>query len=240
MLCEIRSFIGTRKHQEDAADCLSRDGELFCIVCDGIGSRSGGELSSQTAVRRFIELFQNSDTAAFPQFILKAAEQIDREVYELCGEGSGTTAVAVLVRGRELYWLSVGDSRLYILRGGVLKQITTDHNYSYVLELRHNKRLIDDATYLAEQKKGGCLASFVGMGGIDIVDVNFEPFMLEDGDRLLLVTDGLYKPLTHETICSLASSGTAREAADALINAVRSLDIERDNTTLAIIDLTEE
>ncbi|SDA23097.1 protein phosphatase [Ruminococcus sp. YE71] len=240
MLCEIRSFIGTRKYQEDSADFCSADGELFCTVCDGIGSRSGGELSSQTAVRRFVELYKSSDTSDFSAFILAAAEQIDREVYDLCGEGSGTTAVAVLVRGRELYWLSVGDSRLYILRGGELRQITTDHNYSYVLDLRREKDLIDEETYLAEQKKGGCLASFIGMGGIDIVDVNFEPLILEPNDRLLLATDGLYRPLPHETICGLLSQGTAREAADRLIDAVKSLDIERDNTTLAIIDLTEE
>ena len=236
MLCEIRSYIGTRSVQEDSADFCETENGLFCAVCDGIGSRKDGGASSRLAVQRFTEYFKAGFGGSFPSFITEAADRIDREVYETYGSGCGTTAVTVCVKGRELWWLSVGDSRLYIFRGGRLKQITTDHDYSYVLELRLKKGIIDRETFEAEKHKGGRLASFIGMGGIDITDVSMKPLMLGPGDRLLLSTDGLYKSLGDERIAGIMKENSdPAAAADSLMAAVKSCDGPIDNTTLAVI-----
>ncbi|MBR1764666.1 MAG: serine/threonine-protein phosphatase [Ruminococcus sp.] len=236
MRCEIRSFIGTRSYQEDHAACCESENGLFCAVCDGIGSRKDGGASSRLAAERFTELYKQGFGGGFPAFITEAAERIDREVYESFGSGCGTTAVTVCVKGRELWWLSVGDSRLYILRGGRLKQMTTDHDYSYVLDLRLKKGIIDSRTYEAEKHKGGRLASFIGMGGIDIADVSMKPLTLEKNDMLLLCTDGLYKSIGDGRIAEIMiGNNDPAAAADTLMAAVKGCSGAIDNTTLAVI-----
>lgn len=237
MLCEIRSYIGTRSYQEDSADKCETEKGLFVVVCDGIGSRAEGGASSRLATERFLEYFRTRFKENYPSFIVDAASRIDDEVYKTYGEGCGTTAVTAYVSGSGLYWLSVGDSRLYILRDRKLTQITTTHNYSYVIDVRLRKKLIDEATYKAEQSKGERLASFIGMGGIDIVDVNTQPFKLRSGDRLLLTTDGLYKSIGDERIAEILNSNeNISLAADRLMEAVKSCEGSIDNTTFAIID----
>lgn len=239
----VRSFIGTRKVQEDCADCIETEKGLFAVVCDGIGSRANGGASSRMTVRFLTEQFHTHFSGDFPSFITEAAEEADRAVYEAYGNRCGTTAVAAYVSGNSLYWLSVGDSRLYILRSGQMKQITTDHNYRYVLELRLKKHLIDEAAYQNELKKSGQLASFIGMGGIDLVDVSMKPLTLKKGDILLLTTDGLYKPLAEDKIYAIITSGKNPETiADELVDAVQKCDGPLDNTTFALLfyDKTEE
>lgn len=240
MQCEIRTFIGTRTVQEDCADQCSTDNGLFVVVCDGIGSRSDGGASSKLAVSRFIERFRQFDGNDFPGFILHAASDIDSEVYSTYGENCGTTAVCAYICDNKLYWLSIGDSRMYILRDGRLKQITTDHNYRYVLDLRLKKGIIDEEEYNRELSRSEYLVSYIGMGGVDVVDVSLHPIALRDSDRLLLTTDGLYKSLTEDTVYDIISADDKPEnIAEKLMNSVKSCDIALDNTTFAIIDLTK-
>ncbi len=239
MNCEIRSYIGTRSYQEDSAAKCETDKGLFCVVCDGIGSRKDGGASSKLAVDCFIEMFKAGFSESFPEYITKVAEKTDRKVYESYGSGCGTTVTAVCVKEKNLSWLSVGDSRLYILRNGRLRQITTDHDYAYVLRRRLEKGIIDQKTYDAEIHKGKHLASFIGMGGIDIVDVSMKPLGLNEGDMLLLSTDGLYKSLGDERIEKIMNENkTPTTAADTLISAVKSLGGNIDNTTLAVIGVS--
>lgn len=231
-----RSYIGTRKVQEDCADSIVTENGIFAVVCDGIGSRSDGGASSRMAVECFLEEFRNGYSGSFPQFITKTAESVDRRVYERFGNNCGTTAVAVLVEDNKLYWLSIGDSRLYIIRGGRIRQMTTDHNYQYVLDLRRQKNLIDEEAYQRELKRSGQLASFIGMGGVDIVDVSMQPITLRSGDKLLLTTDGLYKPLGDEIISDIINRGDDPEkTADALLAQQQKCSCPLDNTTFTIV-----
>lgn len=235
MDCEIRTYIGTRSYQEDSAAYCETEKGLFCVVCDGIGSRKDGGSSSKLTVERFVELFKAGFDLSFPEFITAAAEKTDREVYEKFGSGSGTTVTSVYIKDRLLWWFSVGDSRLYIKRAGRLRQITIDHDYSYVLEQRLKKGIIDRAAYEAEKPKGGRLASFIGMGGIDIVDVSMKPLELMEGDVLLLATDGLYKSIGDEKIEEILNENkTNAETADRLMAAVKKIDGAVDNTTIAV------
>lgn len=239
----IRSYIGTRKYQEDAAGACETEKGLFVIVCDGIGGRADGGASSEYTVKRLTDMFRNEFDDNFPSFITKAADMTDSEVFDAFGNNSGTTAVIIYICGGRLYWFSVGDSRIYIMRDDRIKQITADHTYRYVLELRKNKNIIDLETYERELPKGERLASFIGMGGVDIADVSLEPLHLKAGDRLLLTTDGLYKTLTENVIYGIISTNKgAEEAADELMDAVKEIDASKDNTTFALVyyDVTEE
>ncbi len=214
---------------------------LFAVVCDGIGSRSGGGDSARLAAERFVEQFETAFDGDYPNFIIDAAAKIDKAIFEEHGNSCGTTAVTAFISGDELYWFSVGDSRLYIARDGRLKQITTDHNYKYVIDIRRRKNLIDEEEYNAECGKGERLASFIGMGGIDILDVSLQPIKLIKGDRLLLMTDGLYKCLDESMILGLLSApADISTAADSLMSAVKECSAPIDNTTFALIDNSTE
>lgn len=240
MHCEIRSYIGTREYQEDSAGkCMTENG-LFAVVCDGIGSRSRGGESSAAAVEMFIESFKKIDPDRFPSEMLKEAQRIDESIYSSFGRNSGTTTVMAFVRGTELYWLSVGDSRLYLIRGDRMKQITSDHNYRYILDRQRSSGAISEETYERELARGKELASFIGMGGFDLVDLSLEPLMLKNGDRLLLSTDGLYRSLTEEKIYDIISTeGRADLAADRLMELVHACPPPLDNTTFALVSISE-
>lgn len=236
MKCEIRSYIGTRRVQEDHAGYCVTDKGLFAVVCDGIGSRSNGGTSSELTVEHLIKRFREDYKSNFPSFITSSVSEADEMICGRFGPSCGTTALAAFVEGDRLFWLSVGDSRIYIIRHGKIRQITTDHNYGYVLELRREKGIIDEETYRRELHKADRLASFVGMGGIDLVDISLEPLILKPGDRLLLATDGLYKSLTETEICAIISSDMCINiCADELMDCVKKLDCALDNTTFALI-----
>lgn len=236
MVYEIRSFIGTRSIQEDAAGgCVTDDG-LFVVVCDGIGSKVQGGESSRMTVERLLDLYKNGFDGSFQQFITKSIDAIDTEVNEKYGKGCGTTVVAVHIKDNELNWLSVGDSRLYILRDGRMKQITKDHNYRLVLDKRRELNIIDEDTYQSELKKADHLVSFIGMGGIDLVDVSMKPLALNKGDKLLVTTDGLYKSLTEKVVYDTIATGkNLCVIADELMSAVKQCKGSIDNTTFALV-----
>ena len=108
-------------------------GELL-IVCDGMGGHKGGETASRLAVDVIRNHFENLNTdydvkhelhnalAAANNKIVGVAHQ-DRSL-----EGMGSTAVIVLFKDDRAYTANLGDSRIYLVRGGELKQLTTDHS----------------------------------------------------------------------------------------------------------------
>lgn len=237
MQCEIRSIIGKRKEQQDYAEyCVDKKG-MFVVVCDGIGSRADGGASARTAVEMYLEIYKKSEFDNFREFIIKATEKVNKTICDEFGKQCGTTVVLVQVSGDNLHWLSIGDSRLYIKRGGKLRQITKDHTYSYVLDTQLDKGLIDKETYEAEKKKGSYLASFLGMGCIDIVDIAIKPFVLEPGDELFLTTDGVYKALDEDDLVGfLSQNGNISEVSDRIINAVEGCGKnDVDNSTFALL-----
>ena len=111
------SIIGTRKNQEDTIFGHREGEEALLIVCDGMGGLHGGERASKTAVESIAEAyFQNPEIESVPEFLEEEAYLADEKVACLrTGQGemlhAGTTAVVAVIKDRELYWLSVGDSR---------------------------------------------------------------------------------------------------------------------------------
>jgi protein phosphatase len=119
---------------------------------------------------------------------------------------SGTTLTAALIYGDRLHWASVGDSRIYILRGGDIVQVSRDHNYSMLLReyVRQGRMEADDAE---SHPMRGALVSFIGSGNVRYIDTNRTPFALESGDIVLLCSDGLVKSLADEEIQDVVNAG---------------------------------
>ena len=127
--------------------------------------------------------------------------------------GAGTTLASVAISGNRLYWLSVGDSRIYIFRRNEMVQVTNDHNYFYRLNQQLADGLISRSKYHEEAGNGEALISFIGMGGILLMDLNEAGFSLQAGDTVLLCTDGLYRSVPDDEMLKIVvSSSTAEEA----------------------------
>lgn len=204
--------IGTRKNQQDALYAsdpvkspLGKEGNaLLGVLCDGMGGMENGEMASKLAVDTVAtEFYAGFDPADIPAFLEHVANKADLAVHDTLSSGedssAGTTLVAVLLVENQLHWLSVGDSRIYILRGEEIVQVTRDHNFRLLLmeKVAAGEMTVEEVERNPDRE---ALVSYLGMGGLSLVDINLQPFQLQRGDLILLCSDGLTKSLTDSQI----------------------------------------
>ena len=130
----MNNFVGLSKIglvRQRNEDRFFIDGPI-CAGTDGMGGYRGGEIASTYAVDEIKEYLASLETVGQQDLcdaIIHANERIVKRVArEERLAGMGTTAVVTAINGNQLYWASVGDSRLYVYRDGLLRQITTDHS----------------------------------------------------------------------------------------------------------------
>ncbi len=202
--------LGNREINQDRLAVVDhRDGVLL-VLADGMGGHQDGELAAQTVVETLTRRFERArrplqDPAAF------LAAGIHEAHSEILRYGSRrdpntqprTTCVACLVQGDSAWWAHVGDSRLYLLRGGQVHQRTQDH--SYVEGLYRSGKITE------KQKAAHPLRNYVTqcLGGQSIgprIDHGMQA-QLQPRDVILLCSDGLWSPLAEEELAlSLCSS----------------------------------
>lgn len=234
------SDIGSRDTQEDSLRISEHHLTLLATVCDGMGGFDAGEVASRTAIGYLHDRFEETPYSDC-RFFKNVLEGMDAAIYDLKDAGgrrlgTGTTVASVMLSGRRLYYLSVGDSRVYLLRSGELVQTTRDHNYGEeLLDLLAQER-ITQAQFEAEALDYDGLTSYIGMGGVALSDCNEEPVILRDGDVLLVTSDGLYNAVPIETITQALSESTAVEATKALLRELAAHPFDpRDNTSFIVI-----
>lgn len=240
----LRNDIGTRDEQQDYAVCYSEPNFFAAVVCDGMGGLNGGYAAGKCAAETMIDLIKTRDKAEnISNLFLNSVDILDERVSNLknlSGEriNAGTTLVSVVIEKGYLYWLSVGDSRLYLMRQNELVQATRDHNYSLVLNSMPQGYIPTQEEVL----KKDALVSYIGMSGIEIMDISRNPILLVENDMILLSTDGLFKALTDIQIKSILTQNiTAEETAEELLAAAEKTapDI-RDNITFVFIKFKGE
>ena len=211
----VFSEIGKRSSQQDCAYVAADDNGVIAVLCDGMGGYEGGQLASQTAVNEFLEYYQcfASEQAESVEWMKNSVERIDSVVYNLSNEkgkrlGAGTTLVALRINGKKLTWVSVGDSRMYLKRGSEMVQITTDHNYFLDINKKRDEGTISSEKYAEEAESGEALISFIGMGGLMLMDISDSPFELIKGDVIFICSDGVYRAINDKIIHSLINSST--------------------------------
>ena len=242
----VLSVIGDRADQQDCFGFSMQTEEGIVVVCDGMGGHAGGQKASNLAVQKLLEDYEDRYPIAFPDlFLEEEVRKIDREIHSFGLENgeplqAGSTIVSVFIRDRRLYWMSVGDSRLYLYRNGELVRVTQDHIYKTVLDERLSAEEITRVEYKREECRGEALISFLGIGDLQLVDNNTAPFSLKPDDKLLLMSDGLYKLLSDEEIASLTDNfRNISEALQAInLTAEKKAEkqsLQRDNMTVALI-----
>lgn len=238
----LESFIGGRVEQQDSADSFIVGNTAFAVLCDGMGGYEYGAMASSLAVREFTDFFRKENPKNIPEAFLVKTEQINKKVCALRSEDGrnlrcGTTLVATAVREKQLYWISVGDSRLYLCRKNRLVQVTEDHNYFLILDKQLRSGVISDEEYKNKSPRGHELISCIGMKKLGRVNMNIKPLQLKKDDVLLLASDGLYKALDNESILSCIGI-SASESADKIKKKVLSKCLTLlDNTTFILIKI---
>jgi len=190
---------------------LAKRGEIL-IVADGMGGSAAGEVASRTAVDTVIHQFQGS--AEPPDQALKlAVEAAHRAVYQLGREkselaGMGTTCTAVSVRGRELRFAHVGDSRAYLIRHGHIRQLTSDH--SLVAQLVQQHLMTPEQARLDPRRN--VLTRSIGVGENVEVEQGSYPGELTPGDTILICSDGLHGLVADEELGHMATQSDLEHA----------------------------
>ena len=235
---------GKREYQEDSCGCseLSDGGfalrnGILAVLSDGMGGLSNGKEVSLFTVGSLIGAFNGSpDSFADGMSLRKAAETINETVCrQFSPDGkitAGATLVAALLRGETMHWLSIGDSRIYLKRGGKLYQINEDHDYL--------NRLLDsviDGGVTEEEAFGNAQKdALVGCIGNPefIADQSVTALPLSPGDVILLCSDGVYNALSAEEINGLLTPD-AQRAADRIEQAVQAYQYSYQDNYTAIV-----
>jgi protein phosphatase len=144
--------------------------------------------------------------------------------------GMGTTCTALVLRGRQLYFAHVGDSRLYLIRAARILRLTRDHSYV--------GRLVESGIVRPEDAEKHpqrhILTAALGAGREVAVDGAEQGVALQDGDDLILCTDGLWSIVTEEELESAVSNNHPVESCAALVKLARKRG-GPDNITLQVL-----
>lgn len=227
--------IGTREQQQDYCAYSTAHGAFAAIVCDGMGGLEGSEQASRAAATTWMSLYENG-FADFPLFAEQSVVAMDR-IVQNCKNAGGTTAAAIWIKDGMLHWMSIGDSKIYIVRDGVLVSATREHNYQMVLGARLKRGEITEAEYNRESVKGASLISYIGRGQTPLTDISREPLKLHECDIVLVCSDGLYKSLPEEKLEKILTSytGDFETIASYMLDYASKNAKRRDNTTIVAV-----
>jgi len=238
--------IGKRDSQQDAfgisdisdAALTARKGVL-AVVADGIGGLTGGAKISSIVTSHFLQGFPALPEALEPceQLLRLTLGANDLALRHAEGEMSGSTVVAVLLRGQQLHFVSVGDSRIYLLHGGALVQLTREHTLASQLDEDAARGLISVQEARSDKQRGS-LTSFIGMENLTLIDRSVKPVQLSPGDKILLMTDGVFGTLSEDEILGLVTGAEPFAASQALEQAVLDkAKPNQDNFTAIILEI---
>jgi len=230
------SDVGTeRDHNEDFCGSFMESNDRAVVaVADGVSMSEGGEVASQMAVEVTLHAFrQEPPTAAAGQRLYRAVQQANIEIHDRAMvvpelRGMTTTLTAVAIDRGLVTVIHVGDSRLYLVRGDSIVQLTKDHTVAaekarYGLMSKEKARNHVDRSTLTRS-----------VGRELIVSRDRTSHRLSRGEALLLCSDGLYNVLEDSEIATTIAGLDAVSASRALIEAANRRGTP-DNLTAAVV-----
>jgi len=241
--------IGKRKDQQDAfyistpafGQTEQADRDLL-VVCDGIGGASFGKEAAQIACEALKSFLLTEDEIYdVPEALLQAARYGNNEVVSfmisrVVRTVGGTTLVAAVIKNDMLYWISVGDSHIYLFSDTGLKQLNEDHLYGMVLDAAVTEGKIDKE-FAEKHPQRDSISSFIGIW--ELKEISSGKTRLLPGTSVVLCTDGLYKTLNEDEIVK-AYYPDPQKWANVLIKATLEKDVAyQDNVTIAIATAKE-
>ncbi len=180
---------GEREEQQDAYGICQPDDKdgVLLVLCDGMGGMNKGAEIAQQTVREIMTAFpmDEKNLGEWRDMLKK----INSGIFDSYHGGGGTTLVMAYIEENRLWFWSIGDSDLFLLRNGLLYQMNQKHEFKNKLMLQSIREGIPVSEVFSDPQKDS-LYEFIGNDMID-VDETRNPFLLCGGDRLLLCSDGV-------------------------------------------------
>jgi len=234
------NHIGGRKYNQDRVGYAYTNDALLLVLADGMGGHLHGEIAAQIAVQTFMRAFGRLEQTQVkePEVFLRATMRaghdaiIDYAHEQKLGGNPGTTCVAALVQDGRVWFAHAGDSRFYLLRGAAVANVTHDHS---VVQQWADWGIIsadEMKTHPDRNKITNCL------GGVeDMFYAEVSPSVeIQDGDTLLLCSDGFWSPLTEEELAKLPAAQSLPDILSKLIEEAVFREAARaDNTTAVAV-----
>lgn len=228
---------GQRAYNQDRlAYSYSKDA-LLLVLADGMGGHGHGEIAAQLAVKVLTDGFQRLSVGSLadPQKFLNEHIQLVHDTIDSymlshhLPDSPRTTIVTAVLQHDRLYCAYVGDSRLYHFRNGQLRYRTEDHSLVQLLYRQGKLRRQEMLTHPDRHKLYNCL------GGDKVPEITLaETRELQQGDTLLLCSDGLWSVISDAQISDILHQGAISETLPRLMDQAESLASENCDNLSAI------
>jgi len=227
--------IGQRAEQQDdfgfsdpSNATFTAHGGLLAVVVDGMGGVAHGRASAQAAKAAFLQAYESkSQNETIPEALERSLHAGNQAVLQLGRQAGdyrsvGATLSAAVVWNGQLFWISVGDSALFVVRATRFQRMTVAHEVS-------------------DNEQGSMVSSFLGLESLTQIDRSASPVMLQPGDRVLACSDGLFKTLPETEVVRIVASVSPDSIAHELVQQVLALRVaDQDNVTALVIACEEE
>ncbi|MCX7643879.1 MAG: protein phosphatase 2C domain-containing protein [Rhodobacteraceae bacterium] len=241
---------GRRERQEDCLLASFPAGQAhgFAIVADGMGGAASGEVASALAVAEVFAHLKVNEAhlaaagAGLPHVLRAAAEDANTRIgrhgaLDPQCRGMGTTLLVAVLSGDRLFWISVGDSPLLLVRDGSLTRLNRDHSMAGQIDLLARSGQMDEAVAAAHPDRSVLTSALTG-APIPRIDCPEAPVTVLPGDVVIAATDGLLsvpRPVLARTLAR-AAGRSAEGIAHALREAIAgAADPHQDNASIAVI-----
>jgi len=230
-----------REGNEDyMASFQTKIGHIF-IVCDGMGGHTSGEIASRLAVERLKEYLENNSESSksTKQLLLESLENanqaiIDKTIESPEYKGMGTTCVILAIKSGVAYYANVGDSRIYIIRNGIIYQITKDQ--TFVQTLIDQGHINYDEAEIHPRKNE--LVQALGINERIVPEINEVALRIFKGDKFILCSDGLSGMINDNEIFGIVKANEPVTASNLLVSAANDKG-GTDNITVQVISIIE-
>ena len=232
-------IIGTREKQDDSFATSIMPYGVMEIVADGIGGYINGNLASKIAVETYLDEFERRNaTDNISYYFQTSAVLSNGRIRDEFGEAKGgTTAVAVVLAEGKMYWTSVGDSNIAVIRNRRLIEINRKENVKNWLEDQYMAGAINK-----EAAMGGPmdkrLVNYLGYDGFKKASESDRPILLKKKDQILIYSDGVEVIGQIELENIMSRKGTAQAKAEMIMEAIGNKRVNsKDNSTIIILEV---
>lgn len=245
---------GGRDYQEDSLIAHFPLGQEtgFAVLADGMGGHLAGDVASSLVMTetfgrlKMKELMLDNGTADIPALLTDAAVSANDRVTQYIDDkpesyGMGSTLLATVIRGEDLFWVSVGDSPLLLFRDGEIRQLNQDHSMAPQIDMMVKVGAMSEEVGRDHPDRNTLTSAIAGLN-IQKIDCPTEPTQVLAGDIIVVASDGI-QFLSNDEICEIlkaSKSKTSQEISQDLLQAIVDLDDpEQDNTAFTVIKLGE-
>lgn len=243
---------GGRDYQEDSLIANFPQGQEtgFAVLSDGMGGHLSGDVASAIVMSEVFsqikrkEMLLDADVTNISALLNGAAQAANTGITQYVADepeshGMGATLLACVIRGDDLYWVSVGDSPLFLFRDGELRQLNQDHSMAPQIDMMVKVGAMDPE-FGRNHPDRNTLTSAISGAEIDKIDCPDEPATIQPGDIIVVASDGL-QFLANDQIAEILRQTQDQPSAtisEALLAAIDELDDpDQDNTAFSVIKL---